>query len=186
VIGVRVFVDVATNHVIWFSDAEEDFFPVKTVAQVDYKDPLPEAMTLKNCWNWVLRDRVLVPAKPKNNQSLYQATRAQTELLIRQKINEKRKSITSNMLFEESIEVKKITSASEYLEHRTASYMLSHLATLWQVDLKAAAERILEEWTAKERMLVQTEVQLQELLDRLNKARSTAECLQLHAQVMGL
>lgn len=183
---MRLIVDVASNRVVWYTEGDETLVCTEGTALVNFSGEWPPDITQQTCWNWVLRDRRIVPHETPPPESLYQSNLIQTERLLRRKIDEKRKQITSGMLFEEFIQSRKIATAREYLDRKVSSWLLTRLAAIWGIGLSEAAQRILDEWTARERMLLQTEAQLTDFLHRLGLTKTSDEVLAIHGEIVRL
>lgn len=183
---MRVLIDIESNRVIWFSEDDETLICTERTALINYTDPLPVGITRQNCWNWVLRERKIVPVEIPQPEKLVEINRRQAEKLLYRKIAEKRQQIAPDLPFGEMIQARKVADAQEYLNTGTSSGLLARLASLWSVSFDQAARRVVHDWTAKERMLFQTEAQLVEYLHRLGTALGSDEILALHAEIAKL
>lgn len=183
---MKIVVDVTSNRIIWFTTENDPIVLNPGTALTDYNGEWPTEITHLNCWNWVLRDRLVEPHQAKPPANLFETNRKHTIDLLYKRINARRADITKDVMFEETVHLKKVASAREYLASGTASWILGRLASIWETDMTDAAKRIIDEWTQKERMLLQTEAQLAEYQARIEKTTTSEEVLALHEEILKL
>jgi hypothetical protein len=137
---MRVLIDIRTNRVVWFTEGDEDLPLAANVAHVDYKGEWPEGCKTTNCWNWVLRDRRIVPfEKETDEEKLSQINLRHCYELLNEKIRLQYGKITLDAL----IDYWACQDAQEFLASGTASAFLARAAVAWEIGLTEAANRVI-------------------------------------------
>jgi hypothetical protein len=93
---IKIVLDVKTLRVIYYTeDANQDLVIHYDTILFEYDKPLPNGMSLTNCWNWRLVGDTFVPDTPQINtpQTILEHNRNEVRRLLEQRINECRSGL---------------------------------------------------------------------------------------------
>jgi hypothetical protein len=181
---MRLFVNIETNRVVWFTNGNEEIAPQEATAVVDFQGEMPKQITTLNCWNYALRDRKLTKLEPTPTATLIETNRQAAHDTLIRRTNNKRKKLANALTFCEMVSLKKLAAAEHYQKTGESAQILARLAAVWGIGMTEAAQRIIDEHTDLERKLLTTEADYVEMAEKINRASTADQLRIIHEQLL--
>ena len=186
-----VVTQVKSHRIVYFTD-DPDYQPPM---QGDwyyvspFEGPLPEAMTLRNCWRWRFNGMEFVDAglpKPlKREASLLQSNKLALLELLGQRIDVIRRPLEPSALGGAELRARKLTEARAVLNHGSAEApLLSEVAAAHHCSVDEMARRVIEHDRRRTEILLQTELQREIIATAIQRATTQQELLVLRARIV--
>lgn len=184
---------VKSNRVVYFTD-DVDYTPPM---QGDwyyvspYPGPLPEGMSLRNCWRWRFDGHEFIDAEERDGspqqETLLDTNKAALRMLLSEKINALRRPYAASSVFGEKLRAAKLAQAKALLDGTFTEVEDSHLADAaaaanW--TMQDMAQRIVQLDADMNVMLSQTERVRVRLLSLINLASEQSELIALRHRIM--
>lgn len=183
-----VVTQVKSNRVVYFTDdpAYQPPMDGDWYYYSSYQGPLPDGMTLRNCWGWrfnggVFRDAREAPKRPAR-ELLIDNNRKALLRILREKIDAVREPFLPTCTYGEAIRLAKLKEARAYLANpsdETSFPRLQATAVARNSSLREAARLVVAKAEETERVLLESERFREQLTQAIVSADTESQLLEL-------
>lgn len=187
-----IVTQVKAHRVVYFTDdadyqppMEGDWYYVSS-----FQGPLPDGMTLRNCWRWRFNGTEFVDAGEapgrSRSEKLLDYNRGALQKLLREKIDTIRQPLLPSCLGGEALRRAKLDQAKAYLlnDSKEDLALLRAVAVARNMDLAQAASLIVARADETQRALLETERFREQLAQAIETAGTEQQLAELRSWLL--
>lgn len=187
-----IVTQVKAHRVVYFTDDADyqppmdgDWYYVSS-----FQGPLPDGMTLRNCWRWRFNGTAFVDAGEAPGRSriekLLDYNRGALQKLLREKIDTIRQPLLPSCLGGEALRQAKLAQANAYLRSESGADLaqLRAVAVARNMDLAQAAALVIRRANETQQALLETERFREQLAQAIESADNEQQLAELRSWLL--